>query len=301
MRLWVLVNTLLGFLLAVILYDAKPNTYLSKENNKNFSQNSPKRIIVLSPALLEIVFDAGFGKRVIAIPDFAIWPKKALNLPRIGGRFNPNKEAILALKPDLLIFQGNDIKIKEFAKINGIKVNDPGIKLDNLNDIFNAYTTIGILLKNPVKAEKRAFRLRIAFAELMEKSFKRKTRKRVLLLLGKRKGSFKGIYTATNKTFIGEILKKIGAINVFGKAMGLWPKISNEAITAKNPECVLILSPGIQLNQNEEQKEWEKFFPSIEAVKKKKIFVIKKDFILIPGPRIIETARIFEELVYGSN
>ncbi len=282
---------------SILLYQLKP---LPASNHAGMEpgREPPQRIILLSPALVEIAFHAGLGNKVIAAPDFTVWPKEALRLPRIGARFNPNLEKILALKPDLVVFQGRNPVIKAFAVKHGIPFYGPGIKLDTVEDIFNAYSILGRLARSPVEAEKAGAGLRLELARLMERSYRRKSVPRALLVLGKNRSSFKGIYTATSMTFIGELVEMVGAINVFGNSPGLWPKISLEGIIGKNPDAVLILSPGKRISPVEEVREWEKSLPSVEAVKRRKIFIIDEPFVLIPGPRILDTARLFERVLF---
>ena len=64
----------------------------------------PQRIVSLVPSMTESLFDLGFGKSVVGITDYCIYPKPEVeNLPRLGGTKTPRIDAIIALHPDLVI------------------------------------------------------------------------------------------------------------------------------------------------------------------------------------------------------
>lgn len=64
----------------------------------------PQRVISLVPSMTETLFDLGFGESVIGITDFCVHPvDKLSSLPRLGGPKNPQIDAIIELKPDLVL------------------------------------------------------------------------------------------------------------------------------------------------------------------------------------------------------
>ncbi len=66
---------------------------------------SPKRVVSLSPAVTETLFALGVGDRVVGVTRFCDRPKEATALPSVGGYIDASLEAILALRPDLVIAQ----------------------------------------------------------------------------------------------------------------------------------------------------------------------------------------------------
>jgi ABC-type Fe3+-hydroxamate transport system substrate-binding protein len=64
----------------------------------------PQRVVSLVPSVTESLFDLNIGSRVIGVTDYCTRPAEAVRrLPRVGGTKNPNVEAIIALRPDLVI------------------------------------------------------------------------------------------------------------------------------------------------------------------------------------------------------
>ncbi len=60
------------------------------------------RIVSLEPTTTEALFALGAGPRLVGRSRFCDRPLEALSLPTVGGYIDPNLEAILALRPDLV-------------------------------------------------------------------------------------------------------------------------------------------------------------------------------------------------------
>jgi iron complex transport system substrate-binding protein len=61
------------------------------------------RIISLSPATTEILFSLGLGDRIVGVTSFCDYPPEAKKKAKIGGMSNPSLEAIVGLKPDIVV------------------------------------------------------------------------------------------------------------------------------------------------------------------------------------------------------
>jgi iron complex transport system substrate-binding protein len=81
---------------------------------------TPKAIVSLSPTATEMLFAIGAGAQVIAVDDQSNFPAEAIKKPHTLSGFEPNVEAIAALKPDLVVM--SDPKVKDQLTSLGIKV-----------------------------------------------------------------------------------------------------------------------------------------------------------------------------------
>ena len=80
-------------------------------NPSHAAPNIPKRIISLSPSATEILYAIGSGKQVIAVDDLSNYPSEA-PMTKLSA-FNPNVEALLNYKPDLIILNADATKALE--------------------------------------------------------------------------------------------------------------------------------------------------------------------------------------------
>jgi iron complex transport system substrate-binding protein len=83
----------------------------------------PQRIISLSPATTEILFALGEGDRIVGVTSFCDYPEEAKKKQKIGGMSNPSLEAIVALKPDLVVMttDGNPREVEERLRNMGLR------------------------------------------------------------------------------------------------------------------------------------------------------------------------------------
>ncbi|MGW8257511.1 MAG: helical backbone metal receptor, partial [Thermoguttaceae bacterium] len=61
-----------------------------------------RRIVSMAPSLTESLYALGLGERLVGVTRYCDYPPEAKKLPRVGGFLDPNFEAILALKPDIV-------------------------------------------------------------------------------------------------------------------------------------------------------------------------------------------------------
>ena len=101
----------------------------------------PRRIVSTTPSITEMLFAVGVGDRVVGVTTFCRYPEEARKLTEIGSYTEPNYEAILHLRPELVIIQENPIAMA--AKLQGMGVRVLELKHTTVDDIFTSLTRIG--------------------------------------------------------------------------------------------------------------------------------------------------------------
>ena len=263
-----------------------------------------QRVISTSPAITEILFALGAGDRVVGVTDYCSFPKKACLLPSIGGPLNPSTETWIALKPDLIIVQEDSIVINKHATI--LKIPILKVSVNNLENILTSIQAIadsmqvskrGHQLVDKINAEIEQYRIRL-----------RKLKPRqVLMLLSDTNDPSRDLYAVGRDTFLNELLSIAGGENILPDTMATYPKISKEFIIAKSPEIIIEIGPKSNLSSDGilgRKKTWGKY-PTLNAVKNNRLYFIGADYILIPGPRLVNilddlTRNIHPELLSGS-
>jgi iron complex transport system substrate-binding protein len=76
----------------------------------------PQRIVSLAPSTTEILFALGLGDRIVGVTSFCDYPEEAKKKPKIGGMSNPSLEAVVSLKPDIVVMT-TDGNPKEFEDL----------------------------------------------------------------------------------------------------------------------------------------------------------------------------------------
>jgi iron complex transport system substrate-binding protein len=260
---------------------------------KKLHPQSYARIISLAPNVTEILFALGLGERVIGVSEFCNYPAEAKNLPRFGALMNPNFEAILAAKPDLVIVL--DEMVRGENKFSAMGINTLAVRHDSIDDILNSILAIGIACDANEQAKKLVSELENKMAAIKMQS-NAENRPRVLISVGHDISQDpdkppENVYIAGRDGFYSDMIEKAGGQNAYAGSIQ-FPAVSYESIVSMNPEIiidVMTASPGKNAFDAETiKKQWKKI-GMLDAVENDRIYVLSEDFVAIPGPRFILT------------
>ena len=256
-----------------------------------------QRVISTSPAITEILFAIGAGDRVVGVTDFCNYPEQACRLPSIGGPLNPSTETWITLKPDLIIIQEDSEVIQKNAKI--FEIPSLTVSVNNLNNILNSIQIIADSLHMPQAGHQLAIKIKTKI-EGYRTHLKKIKPRQVLMLLSDTNDPNRDLYAVGRDTFLNELLTIAGGENVLPDTMARYPKVSKEYIIAKSPEIIIEVGPKSNLSKEEtlaRKKTWGKF-STLRAVKDDKLYFIGADYILIPGPRLLNILDDFTRTIH---
>jgi iron complex transport system substrate-binding protein len=255
----------------------------------------------MAPNVTETVFALGAGERVIAVTNFCTYPPEARRKPRVGGYFNPNLERIVALEPDLVLMQTPIEKVVALCRERGVEWLAVG-----MSDLASVCRGIE-LLGDRLGLRDEARRLRSELESGLDNTSGRaagfgmgRPRVRVFLCTGRAPGTLSGLGTIGPGGFLAEIIEIAGGENVFADAVTQYPQVSKEALMKRAPEVIVEARPGSRLDEaglEKLRREWSAL-SSVPAVRDGRVHVLTDDFLLVPGPRLVRTARLLAELFH---
>ena len=150
----------------VLLLVAQGSQALSVRDDLGMVVSLPdpaQRIVTLSPHATDLVMATGAADRLVGIADTGEAPDGLASLPRIGGHGGLDREALLALAPDLVIGwqSGNRASDLDWIAENGIALyrSEPA----SLQDISRTLRDIGTLSSTGAQAETAARQFEKAF------------------------------------------------------------------------------------------------------------------------------------------
>lgn len=257
----------------------------------------PRRIISISPNSTEIIGALGAADRLVAVSDFCLWPEQVKRLPRVGGLFDANPEAILKLEPDLVVLRGMNRTVEQLCLDNGIALFRD--KTDSFEDIFTTLQALGDILdcsERAQAAEKDVRDRLVRLAELLEG----RPRPRVLITIARDGSAIASVMTASKGSFVNDMIHFAGGVNVFGDLSTAYPSISQEAILVARPDVIIEAMPEVKLTPELEarfQGQW-KAFPMVPAVQNGRVYIFNDENITIPSPRIINVIEKIAKLLH---
>ena len=202
---------------------------------------TPQRIVSLSPHATELLFSVGAGDRVVAVSESCDFPEAARRLPKVSGYRGTNIEAVIALKPDLVVAWpgGNRAADLDALRRLGIRVHDS--EIDTLSGIlaevrrFSEWASDDDRRRNAMRQANEATAQILA----LQRRYGDSKRVRVFYQLGAGR-----LFTLSDRHVVGEALSVCGAENVFGRLPLPAPEVSSEAVLAAKPDAVLVADSG---------------------------------------------------------
>jgi len=260
----------------------------------------PKRIVSTVPGLTEILFALGLGDRVVGVSEYCRFPEAALTKPKVGSFLQPNLEAITALRPDLVLIIKNPVRLKQRLEAIGLKVEE--LDLETLPGILAAVDRLG----DETNRRDRAAQLRSSLEKrLAAVQAKVKQRRPVTFLVGRTPQRLEGMVAVGPKSYLDELMRAAGGDNIFADSLAMYPKVSIEQLLARDPEVIFEMADavheGIEQNNYRENvlKVWERM-PTLKAVRARKVFPLNDNIFVVPGPRFVDAAERFYEMLHGS-
>jgi len=258
---------------------------------------SAQRIISLAPSITETIYAFGAGDRIVGVSDFCTYPPEVNQLPKVGGYVDPNFEAILRLKPDLLFLLKEHAKVKEFCAARGIRY----IEIDdhNVPAIIQSMRIIGPACGKAAEGEKMAAAMDSSFS--LGKSMEG-PRPRVLLAVGRDgagSGNVASVWAAGPNTFYNELIHAAGGTNVVLDSLNDYPTLSAEAIIRLKPDIIVDAMSSMAQYANQAQKlkhDWDEF-TMVPAVGDSLVFCVTGDYVTIPGPRLIQFLNDLRQII----
>lgn len=248
---------------------------------------SPARILTLAPNLAEIAFALGLGDRVVGVSDYTSWPPEAVELPRLGGLFDPNLERMVALEPDLALVLPSQEEVARDLENVGIETLTLGI--ETVDDLETAVLAVGRRCGAEAAASELAARLR---AELAPRPIPGAPT--TVVVLDRAPGRTEGLLVAGPGTYFHELLGRLGAENVFADAPLRYPQVGMEEVLARAPEVVLEIRPG-PLGEDARARllaDWRRF-SDLPAVAHGNLRTVVGEWTMILGPRL---PKLYQEM-----
>lgn len=251
---------------------------------------APKRIVSLSPTATETLFAVGAGKQVIAVDDQSDFPAQAPRTKLSG--YQPNVEAIAAYRPDLVIVadQGPQDVVAGIEKLGVPVLLEPSAA--TLEEAYDQMTDIGAATGRRREARALAERTRKGIAKLAG-SVPREPRLSVFHELST------DLYSASSKTFIGEVYAQFGLRNIAdraAKAGSEYPQLSAEYVVAADPDLI-VLADSECCGQTPAKAARRDGWRGIDAVQDDTVIAVSDDVASRWGPRVVDFARAVAKAV----
>ncbi len=258
-------------------------------------QRAPRRVVSLVPSATELLFAIGAGSTVVGATKHCNYPAEAMQVPRVGSGLveSTSREAILALKPDLVLckWDTHEPLMRLFEQV-GIPALNLGA--ETLDELFTEATLLGRATGQEQAADSLIKEMTDRRDQLVERvaDFTADQQRSVFYEVWD-----DPLMTAGPKSFIGELLKMGRMKNIFEDTDVPYPRISSEVVVARNPD--VILTPTSHMKQVDlatlaSRPGWA----NIRAITHKQLYTINGDEVSRCGPRLLNALEQMIDAVY---
>ena len=244
-----------------------------------------RRIVSLNPVTTELLFALGAGARVVGRTHWDLHPEGARAVADLGDGMQPNVEAVLGVRPDLVVLYASDGNRAAARALHRAGVATLAIRTDHLADFQRAARLVARAVGDSAAGERLADSVErsLAVVRARPRSTKPPT---VFWFIWE-----SPLFTIGRGSYLTELVETAGARNVFDDLAAPSPQVSLEQVVRRNPDYVLA-GP-----QNAMRIRRSPAWRAVSAVRAGRILVVDTTLVGRPGVRLGEAARHLRALI----
>ncbi|HRI18825.1 MAG TPA: cobalamin-binding protein, partial [Burkholderiaceae bacterium] len=247
-----------------------------------------QRVVALGPHLVELVFAAGGGARLVGVLRYSDYPEAARKLPVVGDAFALNLERIAQLKPDLVVVWHSGIAQRQREQLQALGVPVYESEIRRVDEIAGTLVRLGTLLDTRAVADAQAAALLQRWAALQQR-YAGRTPVRVFYQLW-----HQPLMTINGEHLIAQAITACGGVNVFAALPALTPTVSWEAAAQADPQ--LVASARVAEAQKAPQGRWAELV-DVDAVRRRRYALLPPELLGRMGPRFVDGAQALCEAI----
>ena len=197
---------------------------------------SGMRLVSLCPSLTELLFDLGVGEDVVGRTTFCVHPEGLVDrVERVGGTKNPKVGRVVELQPDI-VFMNEEENRREDAdalRERGVRVHASMPR--TADETAAMVRSIAAAVDRREAGERIARDIEVSAARVRSMAASAGRQVRYAYLIWRDPWM-----TINDDTFVAEMLKLAGGVNVFGAAGNRYPEITILELTTARPDTVLL-------------------------------------------------------------
>jgi iron complex transport system substrate-binding protein len=257
----------------------------------------PRRIVSLSPNMTELLYGIGAFDQIVGISDYCTYPSGVNKLPSVGGWHDPNLERIAILHPDLVILDdGQAPFVEDRFKRLGLQV--IVVSDRSIEDVYTAIRTLGHATGREEGAARLLATTREGLLRVSRKTASSLSKPAVLLIVDRTPGTLRDLNTATERSFLGELVKTAGGRIVAPPFKREYGELNKEDLLAINPDIILDFIHGAKSRFAGNPMEAWRVMPELKAVRTRRVHGVSEDFVPHASQRMVQTAELFVRLIH---
>jgi iron complex transport system substrate-binding protein len=257
----------------------------------------PRRIVSTAPSMTETLFALGLGDRVVGVSQYCHYPPEATKRPKIGSYLRPNVEAIVGLRPDLVILQAKTPE-SVAGQLERMKLPVLQVEHGDLEKMFSGIREIAARCGVPERGTKLESEIRARLDAIRRRTAGR-PRRSLVFIVGRSPGSLDNIIAVGKGSYLNELIAIAGGVNSLATTALPYPKLSLESMLGLNPDVLVDMGDMAEtVGVTEEHKRQVVALWRRQPALKSRVYAVASDIFVVPGPRVAEAAESFEQMLH---
>lgn len=246
------------------------------------------RIISLAPSLTELLFAAGAGAQIVGVVNYSDYPPEANAIQIVGRHDLLDMERILQLDPDLIVAWQSGNPRASVARLRELGFQVYVAEPKQLESIPSHLERLALLTGTSAQGDLAAAEFRETLASLSAQYHSAAPVSVFYQVWDV------PLISAGGNELINDIITLCGGRNIFADITLVAPKVSTEAVLARNPSA--IIASGMDIERPEWLDDWNRW-PGITAIKHGNLFFIPPELLQRHTPRALLGAQMLCEQI----
>ena len=236
------------------------------------------RIVSLSPSVTETLFAVGAGDKLVGDTTYCDFPPAAKSLPHVGDTLHPSTEMLIGLKRDIVIIASETMSPSEADQL-AVTWRSPVFiaSKHTYQGVEDDVATFGKLFGEANRTRSTLFAMEQARLTV-----------RLVIAGNSRPAAFvvvwdRPLMTASGASFIGDLIRLAGGINIAEKTPGKYPGYSLERLIQKDPPFIFVGDTGDTVRRSTLRLPGSS---ALSAARNHRVYGIPSSWTDIPGPRL---------------
>lgn len=283
--------------LAVLVLSAwlVPNSRAAEgQGSQVFSAQPPRRLVSLAPSITEILYFLELGDRVVGVTAYCNFPPEVKDKPSIGTYWEFNLEAILALKPDLVLAMAHQGEGEgPHNVLDHWKIPVYLGRADTLPELFRLIEDLARLTGKEEVARRKLPPLRER-ARRVEERVRGLSCPRIFLEIDQ-----EPLITVGRPSIQGDLIQRAGGTNIAGNLEQRYPVFNLEEVLKAQPEVILFTGMASSAALPGRMRFWRRW-TMLPAVKAGRLHWVEPDWVDRPGPRLVDGLELLADFFHPS-
>jgi iron complex transport system substrate-binding protein len=253
----------------------------------------PERIVSLVPSVSEIVFSLGAQDRLVGRTDFCDYPTAVRDKPSVGGMVNPNLEALVALKPDLVVATDEGNREETVRQLERLRIPTYLVRANRVAETVDLIARVGVLTGREADVPRLSGEM-LRRIETVRRAVAPFPRPRVLYVLWP-----EPLIVPGRASMLTELIDIAGGVSITATDGDAYPRFSLEAAVARAPEVIILAdhSTGASTAGRSAPEKWQRL-ASVPAIRAGRLHSADLSILHRYGPRVPDGLELLARMIH---